>query len=1108
MIQTPAAFDSQVSDRYIEVHEAPPVPDPTILDRLSEHDVDLRAQLVPDAPGHLRIAVYSRDVLPLEQILSLLTSMDLAIVDQRQAQFRRRHKELYRINEFLVRGGSFVFDAICHESFDLAPISATLSAMWRGAVEVDRLNSLVLAAALDWREVALLRAYCRFLRQTPLPYGQRRIESILLAHSNFSATLVQLFRAQFEPQCELDSPSCVRPADEICKKLELMLDDVEGLDADRVLRAYLSLIVATTRTSFYRADSMTTANPQLALKLRSSVLDLLPEPKPFFETFVYSPEMEGVHLRYGLVARGGIRWSDRLDDFRTEILGLAKTQAAKNAVIVPAGAKGGFVIRSLPVAGEENGPGSERDLARLGRRCYRQFVTGLLSVTDNLSKDGAVVHPDRVLCRDGDDVYLVVAADKGTGSFSDIANDIAEESGYWLGDAFASGGSVGYDHKKMGITARGAWISAERHMAEAGIDFQSQPFTVVGIGDMSGDVFGNGMLLSRNIALVAAFDHRDIFIDPAPECARAWAERWRLFGSSCSSWADYDVTAISTGGGVWSRQSKSIPVAPEVCRALGLDDAITALSPNEMIRAILAAPIDLLFNGGIGTYVKASTQQHADAGDKANDAVRIDATELRARIVVEGGNLGLTALARIEFSRAGGRINGDAIDNSAGVDCSDHEVNIKVLLDTCGDDRRRQAAKRGALLADMTDTVAFSVLANNRAQNMILSDSRATAARMVAVHARMTAYLERARGLDRTLEALPSEDEFDNLAGSGLGLTSPELATLLAHGKLDLKADLSDSELFDDPVFSSTLRTYFPARLSSYACDSHPLRRQILATHVVNEIFASGGLTFAFRLREETGASAADVVRSFIVSSQVFSFHKLVAAVVAQRLEFPVENELLLEARRLLDRGARWFLANRPQPLSMCDEVDRFAAVIDRCGSDVTAWLLGKDKDNVLRAQDRYESLGASPEVAQMLAEGLFRFSLLDVYEVAGETGRAIGDVAAVYFALSDHLGIDHWLLNVSRLPRDSRLSSLVRLALRDDFYESLRFLTRDVLTCVTAERTVAAQIGEWERANKPTIERSRRNLANIADGTTHDVASLSLASRYVRSMASGPSAV
>jgi glutamate dehydrogenase len=1085
MSTTTSTLAPSLPEGYVEEQDRPPLPDVAILDRLTADAFDLHVDDVgPPENRHLRITLYSGGAtVSLERVLRLLGSLDLEVVDQRTSVFRRADGLVCRLYDFRVSAGPLVASAVAAGSVEPESVLETFRAMWSGQAEADRFNVLVLAAGLTWREVVLVRAYARFLRQSALPYDQVRIEAVLLARPEFASALVALFHAHFDPRRHSADEVEIRRC-----AVESLLEEVEGLDADRILRAYVTLLAATTRTNFYREGALGPARPQLSLKFRSAEIDELPRPRPVHEVFVYSPDMEGVHLRYGPVARGGLRWSDRLDDYRTEILGLVKAQAVKNAVIVPAGAKGGFVVRN---------PSST------GLACYRQFISGLLDITDNRSDTHESVHPDGVVCRDGDDPYLVVAADKGTATFSDAANEVAREYGFWLGDAFASGGSVGYDHKKMGITAKGAWVSVTRHLDELGIDVDRDEFTVAGIGDMSGDVFGNAMLASTGIGLVAAFDHRHVFVDPTPARDQAWQERRRLSGLPRSSWADYDRTLISAGGGVWSRESKSIPVSSQMRTALGLDPSVTALTPPEMIRAILAAPVDLLFNGGVGTYVKASAEPHTDAGDKANDNVRLDAGRLRARSVAEGGNLGMTPLARIEFARAGGRVNTDALDNSAGVDCSDHEVNIKILLDSLPTDRSLDPARRSDVLAALTDDVSELVLANNRAQNRVLGDSRWNAVRMIDVHERMVTGLVEHRGLDRELEALPNADGFAALSEAGLGLTSPELATLLAHAKLDLKADLEDSDVFSDKYFSARLGQYFPVALRSVApVDAHPLRREILATEIVNDIFARGGLTYAHRLREETGAGPADVVRAFVITSEVFGLAELWSDIAAAKLAPATEYELVVEARRLLDRASRWFLAHRRQPLSVDAEIDSFRRDVRSHSAEVGGWLRGGEMLAMEASRRRYDEAGVPASIAGRIADGLYRFSLLDIVDVASEVGHDVADVAPLYLALSDHLGVDRWLIKVSALPRGERWHTLARLALRDDLYRSVRLLTRDVLSSGEPGDAPDSRILLWENANRARIERARRTLDEIDATSTHDLASLSVAARHVRSMA------
>ena len=666
----------------------------------------------------------------------------------------------------------------------------------------------------------------------------------------------------------------------------------------------------------------------LSFKLDPAHVAGMPEPAPAYEIWVYSPRVEGVHLRFGAVARGGLRWSDRREDFRTEVLGLVRAQVVKNAVIVPTGAKGGFVGKQLP------DPAVDRDAWWAeGIACYRTFITGLLDVTDDLrtGEDGreVVVPPDDVVRYDGDDPYLVVAADKGTATFSDIANEIAISRGFWLGDAFASGGSNGYDHKAMGITARGAWESVRRHFRELGVDPQTTDVTVVGVGDMSGDVFGNGMLLSEHIRLVAAFDHRHVFLDPDPDPAASFRERQRLFALPRSSWADYDTSLLSPGGGVHSRKAKSVPISPQVAVRLGLPEGTRSLSPDELVRAVLEAPVDLFWNGGIGTYVKAAAESHAQVGDKANDAVRVDGADLRVRVVGEGGNLGLTQRGRIEAARSGVHLNTDAVDNSAGVDCSDHEVNIKIMLDRLVAKGELDTDERNARLRRMTDDVARLVLNNNDEQNRTLSVESALAADLLPAHRRFLEVLEGAGAIDRGLEALPSAAELDRRVRDGDGLSNPELSVLLAHAKISLRGALLEGDLPDEPWVRATLCAYFPTELGEGLAErlaEHPLSREIAATVLVNDVVAAGGLTFAFRAAEETGSDAADVVRAFAVTREVFGLGERIAAVERLDGQVPaaVQVRLRREQQRLLDRAVRWFLQARPEGIDVEREVERF----------------------------------------------------------------------------------------------------------------------------------------------------------------------------------------
>ncbi|MGE3256240.1 NAD-glutamate dehydrogenase [Pseudonocardia sp.] len=1075
---------------------------------------DLRRIAALDGPGAFDVRVHpgpaeherrftlylAGEPVTLTSVLPLLQQLGVEVLDEQPAEFRRPDGLRCFRYDFGIRLDEATRIAVADRpEGDLErSFCDAFSAAWRGDAESDWFSPLVLRAGLPWREVAVLRAYARYARQVGVAYGMVYIADVLLAHADVAAALLALFRARFDPALDERERSTAMHA--ALSDVDRRIEAVTGLDADRILRAYVTGITATLRTNFYRNRSF------VSFKVDPTAVPYMPHPRPRFEIFVYSPRVEGVHLRFGPVARGGLRWSDRPQDYRTEILGLVKAQQVKNAVIVPVGAKGGFVVRrSDPDPEEVQG-------------CYRTFISGLLDVTDNLV-GGETVPPPGVVRHDGDDSYLVVAADKGTARFSDLANEVAASYGFWLGDAFASGGSVGYDHKAMGITARGAWESVKRHFRELGLDTQREEFTVVGIGDMSGDVFGNGMLLSPHIRLVAAFDHRHVFVDPTPDAARSFAERRRLFALSRSSWDDYDRAVISPGGGVWPRTAKAVPVGPEMRTALGLADDVQRLSPPELVAAILRAPADLLWNGGIGTYVKATDETQSEAGDKANDAVRADGRELRVKVVGEGGNLGLTQRGRIEFARLGGRINTDAVDNSAGVDCSDHEVNIKILVDrlvTAGELTREE---RNRLLAEMTDEVAELVLGDNRDQNTVLGIARVHSPAMVSPHARLTAELEARTGLDRHLEVLPDEAGFEALEAAGEGLTGPELATLLAHTKLDLTARVVATPLPDVSAFAARLPEYFPQPLRERypaAITGHPLRREIVVTKLVNEMVDGGGITYAFRLGEELSAGPDDALRAYAVTTAVFDL-----PVLWQRLcgepgpggEAPivvrtaVADEVVLESRRLLDRASRWFLTNRPQPLAVGAEVARFASAVRELRTRLPDLLRGRQRAEMGRRADELRAEGMADTDATAAAAFVAGFGLLDVVELTeiaerDREPREPYEVAQLYYALSDHLGIDTALTSVTFLERADRWHALARLALRDDLYGSLRAITLDALREAPPGIGVGDAIAVWERANASRLVRARAALQEVATSQRLDLATLSVVSRELRGLA------
>ena len=1056
----------------------------------------------PTKTGNRRLKIYVTGVtITLSKALPMLQSLGAVVVDENPYEVTRSDGTPSRIYDF----GLQLPAAYLHGGDESSAVESrqrvtdAFIAAWNGRAEVDGFNELVLAAGLDWRQVTIFRAYAKYLRQIGIPYTQGYLESVLVGNAAIARLLADLFATRFDPQ---HAPT---PDDDLVTEIEQRLEQVTSLDADRILRTFLRLIQATQRTNAFRTDDSGAPREFWSFKLDPRAVPQLPKPVPAHEIWVYSTRVEGVHLRFGDIARGGLRWSDRPEDFRTEVLGLVKAQEVKNAVIVPVGAKGGFVVKQPP-APTGDATADREAYAAEGVRCYRTFIQALLDVTDN-RRSGEIVPPPQVVRHDGDDPYLVVAADKGTATFSDIANAVALANGFWLGDAFASGGSAGYDHKKMAITARGAWESVKHHFRELAVDTQAQDFTVVGVGDMSGDVFGNGMLLSEHIQLVAAFDHRHVFVDPTPDAATSFAERRRLFELPRSSWADYDAALISAGGGIWPRTAKSVPISPEMGRALGLDDGVTALSPTELIHAVLLAPVDLLFNGGVGTYIKASTESNAQVGDKANDALRVDGNQLRVRVVGEGGNLGVTQLGRIEFARGGGKINTDAIDNSAGVDTSDHEVNIKIALQPLQIDGELSTEQRDELLAAMTDEVADLVLADNTAQNRLLSVSRQHAVPMISVHGRLIDDLVATGRLDRKLEFLPSNTEIGLRQAAGEGLSSPELSVLIAYVKSGLARDMLASELPDLPAYGDRLPEYFPVEMRKFCPDAitkHPLRRNIVTTMTVNEVVNGAGISYAFRLAEEMAAGSPDAIRAYTITTEVFALQDLWHETARRdnQVKASVQNDLLLLSRRLLDRATRWLLVHRPQPLEVSTEIARYRPVVAELTPRMPRLLRGEEHDNVRADAKALIAMGAPAELANRIGYALYTFSMLDIADVALASHRAPLEVAELYYALSAHIGLDRILSAVSALDRGDRWHALARQAIRDGLYSSVRAITADVLSTTTPEQDADAKIAQWEEENRFRLERARVTLGQIASSGVGDLAALSVAAREIRSMA------
>src|SRR5450631_3777870 len=1059
----------------------------------------------PGSPSaERRFKLYRRGRLSLTAVLPLFTHFGVEVIDEHPYQIDRADGVVVYVYDFGLKGsGPEAWVGSRREGLRELFQNA-FSAIWEGRAESDGFNALVLAGELTWRQVVILRAVAKYLRQTGSTFSQAYVEATLVANVTIAAKLVQLFETRLDP----DHPSAVAGT-EAANDTGRAAAAAEIVDA--ITRGFLGVIQATVRTNYYqRIGTRAGDDPgspaaggsgyksYLSIKLDPSKVPDLPAPRPMFEIWVYSPRVEGVHLRFGQVARGGLRWSDRREDFRTEVLGLGKAQMVKNAVIVPTGSKGGFFPKALP------DPALDRDawLAE-GIASYKLFISGLLDVTDN--RIGTeVVAPDSVVRHDGDDSYLVVAADKGTATFSDIANGVAQSYGYWLDDAFASGGSAGYDHKVMGITARGAWESVKRHFRETGVDVQTTDFTVVGVGDMSGDVFGNGMLLSKHIRLVAAFDHRHIFLDPNPVAATSFLERKRLFELPRSSWADYDRSLITEGGAVIARSAKSVRISTQVAKVLGLAPGTKAMTPAQLMKSILTAPVDLLWSGGIGTYVKASSEVHAEVGDRANDAIRVDGKALRATVVGEGGNLGFTQLGRIEASLAGVHINTDAIDNSAGVDTSDHEVNIKILLTAMTRDGDMTLKQRNSLLASMTEDIARQVLRDNYEQNTLLGNARAQEHAMLPVHRRLIHWLEDRGDLDPVLLNDPATTEMERRHDAGLGLKSPEFSVLVAYAKLGLKKDLLHSALPDEPWFQATLTKYFPNPIREKYQDklaSHPLRREIITNAVVNSMVNRGGMTFAFRASEETGATVEQVTRAFVVCREVFDMVGYVASV--EELDNVVSTEtqtaLYLEFRRLLDRAVRWFLVNRPSTINVASEVERFSKVVAELGPQMSSLLQGAEHKRFVVRTKELEKLGAPKEMALRAAGLLDQFSLLDIVEISVDSERESAEVAPVYFATSEQFGIDVMLTRVTKLPRDDRWDSLARGALRYDLYAVLKALTTSVLDTSTADMAPKERTLAWSQTNAESLARANAALAGIQRLDNPGISALSVALRILR---------
>ena len=968
--------------------------------------------------------------------------------------------------------------------------------VWDGVCENDGFNELVLTSAMSWQELVILRAYGKYLRQLGMGYTPDYIADSMVENDEISAQLVALFKVRFDPAYA--NANREELTKNITTDLKNLFEEVKSLDHDRILRAYMSVLKATLRTNFYQPGVVEGADERaLAFKIRTRDVEEAPLPRPHAEMWVYSPKVEGVHLRGGPVARGGLRWSDRREDFRTEVLGLVKAQQVKNAVIVPQGSKGGFFPKQLP-------PMSDRDAFMAeGVASYRSFISSLLSVTDNLA-DGDVVAPKDTVRHDGDDPYLVVAADKGTATFSDISNSISEGNGFWLGDAFASGGSQGYDHKKMGITAKGAWVGVQRHFREMGVNTQEDEFTVVGVGDMSGDVFGNGMLLSKTIRLKAAFNHMHIFIDPNPgDTETAWNERKRMFDLPRSTWEDYDKSLISQGGGIFSRAEKSISLTDEIKEWLGVDaDAVT---PTDLINLIMKAEADLLWFGGIGTYVRASDETNQEVGDRANDGLRVIADDLKFKVVGEGGNLGMTQKSRIEFARRGGRLNTDFIDNSAGVDCSDKEVNIKILLADAIAKGKLDMEARNTLLESMTDEVSDIVLSDNYLQTQAISLAEAKAVSDREYHLGLVRALERDGGLNREIEYIPSDEGFAELAANERGLSRPEISTLLAYAKMSLFDIIVDSDLIDEPVLQPELEWGFPSVLrDTYAEElaNHRLRREIIATVLANEVVNWAGLTFVYEVKEETGLGVEDIVAAFVIVREVFGLQKIwndindldyqVAASTQYDMHQSVSNSLKTQVM--------WVLRNIDRPFNVSKLIERFKAPFKSLFAIKLETLSEPAQEAFLNRRDVLKATGVGHELATFIGAFEVFSSGPDIIAVAEETDKPVDYVASVHFALGDKLGFDWLKQRADRIPPDDHWEVLAIRSILEDLADQQRNHVERV--CKRAgDKSADAATEDWATAQATRIIRAERLIEDLAQAGTLSVAKLSFAARHLRSI-------
>ncbi|MBB5186257.1 glutamate dehydrogenase [Zhongshania antarctica] len=1065
----PRKTAQQLFQCYIEAFTAPYIAKTNIkkaaadieqLEQLKNSDNNLAVKIYRDtshSDERVELRCYFKDQpLALSEIQPRLSNLGLRLMLEDLYPVSVDNNETYWVQDFRAQTAVDVNHLFWH---DASHFEQAFIAIHKELCDDDDFNRLIISADINWREVSLIRAYCRYLKQLGNYFEQNYLSKLLVDNGAISRLLIDLFHARFNPNAtERDALQS-----KLNEQLDIALEAVQSLDTDRLCRSLRTLIMATLRSNYYQTEDEQAENSAI-YAFKFSTRDILeaPAPRPRYEIWVHSPNFEAVHLRGDKVARGGLRWSDRPEDFRTEVLGLVKAQMVKNAVIVPVGAKGGFVCRRLP----ENG--SREIIQAEVIRCYKDFIRAMLSLTDNLQGD-RVIHPRLSVCHDDDDPYLVVAADKGTAAFSDIANGVSNDRGFWIGDAFASGGSNGYDHKKMGITAKGGWEAVKRHFREQNKDIQREEFTTIGIGDMAGDVFGNGMLLSKKTALLAAFNHLHIFLDPTPNTEESWKERKRLFKLPRSNWSDYNKALLSAGGDIYSRALKSITPSAQACQALALEHR--AYTPDELIHHILQAPVDLLWNGGIGTYVKAEGETHQQAGDRANDNLRVNGAQLRCKAIGEGGNLGLTQAGRIEYALNGGRCNSDFIDNSAGVDSSDNEVNIKILLNELVAKQTMRFVDRNKLLKSMTKDVERQVLRSNYLQTQSISMVASQSPERLGEQAELIRILERDAGLDRKLESLPDEKTIQSRRTAGLGLTRPELACLLSYSKIHIKKILLDSTIPEDPYLAQELYRYFPSQLGeAYPNEigEHRLRREIICTVITNSLVNRMGNAFAHRLNDELGNNFEDIARAYTVARDLFDIRSLWADI--EKLDNKVPDELqtrmMLEIRRLIKHVTLWLINNKEQLNNIQILISRYAEDIKLLADDIHHYL---SKDELRRIEHRiaeYCNSGIPRRVAQRVVMLKALFASPDITWLKERTGAPAKVLSEIYFRLAESLQITWVRRHIDKLTAESRWHALARNALRDDLYQRHRELCAKVADDIDISAHIATELDNWLNNN------------------------------------------